>query len=39
MHWFIRHGFVQTDLSTLPQARAQLYNFQRRSAVFSKTLA
>lgn len=38
MHWFIRHGFVQTDLSTLPQARAQLYNFQRRSAVFSKTL-
>jgi amino-acid N-acetyltransferase len=38
MHWFIRHGFVQTDLSTLPQARAQLYNFQRRSAVFSKKL-
>ncbi len=38
MHWFIRHGFVQTDLSTLPEKRAQLYNFQRRSAVFSKTL-
>jgi amino-acid N-acetyltransferase len=39
MHWFIRHGFVQTDISNLPQARAQLYNFQRRSAVFSKALA
>jgi amino-acid N-acetyltransferase len=38
MHWFIRHGFVQTDISNLPQARAQLYNFQRRSAVFSKVL-
>jgi len=39
MHWFIRHGFVQTDLATLPEARAHLYNFQRRSAVFSKVLA
>lgn len=39
MHWFIRHGFVQTDISNLPQARAQLYNFQRRSAVFTKALA
>lgn len=38
MHWFIRHGFVQTDLSTLPEKRAQLYNFQRRSAVFSKAI-
>jgi amino-acid N-acetyltransferase len=38
MHWFIRHGFVQTDLSTLPEKRAQLYNFQRRSAVFSKVI-
>jgi amino-acid N-acetyltransferase len=39
MHWFIRHGFVQTDLATLPKARAHLYNFQRRSAVFCKVLA
>jgi amino-acid N-acetyltransferase len=38
MHWFIRHGFVQTDLATLPEKRAQLYNFQRRSAVFTKEI-
>jgi amino-acid N-acetyltransferase len=39
MHWFIRHGFVQADISALPNQRAQLYNFQRRSAVFTKDLA
>jgi amino-acid N-acetyltransferase len=39
MHWFIRHGFVQADVSALPSQRAQMYNFQRRSAVFTKELA
>lgn len=38
MHWFIRHGFVQTDISALPQSRAHLYNLQRKSAVFHKVL-
>jgi amino-acid N-acetyltransferase len=39
MHWFIRHGFSQADITALPNQRAQLYNFQRRSAVFTKELA
>jgi amino-acid N-acetyltransferase len=39
MHWFIRHGFAQADISALPSQRAQMYNFQRRSAVFTKELA
>lgn len=38
MHWFIRNGFIETNISSLPEARAQLYNLQRKSAVFIKTL-
>jgi amino-acid N-acetyltransferase len=39
MHWFIRHGFVQADVTALPTQKAEMYNFQRRSAVFTKELA
>lgn len=38
-HWFIERGFVEADVETLPQARQQLYNYQRRSKVFIKELA
>lgn len=39
MHWFIRQGFIKSTLEALPTERAQLYNYQRRSAVFTKELA
>jgi amino-acid N-acetyltransferase len=37
-HWFIERGFVEADISALPDARQALYNFQRRSKVFTKNL-
>lgn len=37
-HWFIERGFVETDVGTLPPARQQLYNYQRRSKVFAKQI-
>ena len=37
-HWFIERGFVETGVDSLPLAKQQLYNFQRRSKVFAKTL-
>ena len=37
-HWFLEQGFVETDLDSLPATRRALYNLQRNSRVFSKTL-
>ncbi|MDP2171938.1 MAG: amino-acid N-acetyltransferase [Rhodocyclaceae bacterium] len=37
-HWFTERGFVEAGLDALPKARRELYNFQRRSKVFVKTL-
>jgi amino-acid N-acetyltransferase len=37
-HWFIRRGFVAAALDDLPLERQQLYNWQRRSQIFVKTL-
>ncbi|MBV2234806.1 MAG: amino-acid N-acetyltransferase [Sterolibacterium sp.] len=37
-HWFIERGFVESDLSTLPETKRELYNYHRRSKVFIKTL-
>lgn len=37
-HWFIERGFVEADVSALPDARQKLYNYQRRSKVFIKRL-
>lgn len=37
-HWFIERGFRETDVDTLPQPRKSLYNWQRRSKVFTKSL-
>jgi amino-acid N-acetyltransferase len=37
-HWFIEHGFVETSLEDLPQAKQALYNFQRQSKIFVKKL-
>ena len=37
-HWFIEHGFVQSSLDDLPEAKQALYNFQRQSKIFVKKL-
>lgn len=37
-HWFVEHGFNETDVETLPKERRQLYNYQRRSKVFLKSI-
>ncbi len=36
--WFLERGFVEKPIESLPQEKQQLYNFQRRSKVFVKTL-
>ena len=37
-HWFREHGFRPASLEALPVGRKELYNYQRRSKVFIKTL-
>ncbi len=37
-HWFIEQGFVECSREDLPQAKQLLYNLQRNSKVFFKTL-
>lgn len=37
-HWFLERGFVEKTVDDLPEEKKQLYNFQRKSKVFVKTL-
>ncbi|MEK6748888.1 MAG: amino-acid N-acetyltransferase [Pseudomonadota bacterium] len=37
-HWFLERGFVEADLAVLPMQRQGLYNYQRKSKIFMKTL-
>ena len=37
-HWFVERGFIEQDIASLPMERQSLYNYQRRSKVFVKTL-
>ena len=37
-HWFIERGFAETDTAWLPESKAALYNYERRSKVFKKEL-
>ena len=37
-HWFIERGFVEQPVEKLPTEKQKLYNFQRKSKVFVKTL-
>lgn len=37
-HWFIERGFRAASLEALPGSKKALYNFQRNSKVFFKTL-
>jgi amino-acid N-acetyltransferase len=37
-HWFLERGFIEQNVEKLPAEKQKLYNFQRKSMVFSKTL-
>ncbi|WP_330114642.1 amino-acid N-acetyltransferase [Pseudomonas sp. JS3066] len=37
-HWFRERGFQPSGVEHLPAARASLYNYQRNSQIFEKTL-
>jgi amino-acid N-acetyltransferase len=37
-HWFLEKGFVETGIDDLPEQKKSLYNYQRNSRIFSKTL-
>jgi amino-acid N-acetyltransferase len=37
-HWFIERNFVEASVDELPSQKRELYNLQRRSKVFVKTL-
>ena len=37
-HWFIERDFAETGIAELPDAKRDLYNYQRRSKVLTKTL-
>jgi amino-acid N-acetyltransferase len=37
-HWFMERGFIEADISALPQERQSMYNFQRNSKIFIKEL-
>lgn len=37
-HWFLERGFLPAEIDQLPAARRDLYNWQRNSRVFYKTL-
>ncbi len=37
-HWFVERGFQQSNVDALPERKKQLYNYQRNSKVFEKTL-
>lgn len=37
-HWFVERGFKEVDIAELPAQKKSLYNYQRRSKVFTKTL-
>jgi amino-acid N-acetyltransferase len=37
-HWFVERGFKEVDIAELPEQKKSLYNYQRRSKVFAKTL-
>jgi amino-acid N-acetyltransferase len=37
-HWFQEQGFVEANTQMLPEAKQQLYNFQRNSKVFTLAL-
>jgi amino-acid N-acetyltransferase len=37
-HWFLERGFVEGNVEQLPHEKQKMYNYQRNSKVFIKTL-
>ncbi|HOY70710.1 MAG TPA: amino-acid N-acetyltransferase [Methylotenera sp.] len=37
-HWFLERGFIEKTVEDLPAEKKQMYNFQRKSKVFIKSL-
>ncbi len=37
-HWFIERGFVETEISSLPLEKQEIYNYQRNSKALVKQL-
>jgi amino-acid N-acetyltransferase len=37
-HWFLERGFIEQSIEKLPPERQKMYNMQRKSKVFIKTL-
>jgi amino-acid N-acetyltransferase len=37
-HWFLERGFAESDPARLPEKKAAMYNYERRSKVFVKEL-
>lgn len=37
-HWFLEHGFTESNVEMLPEQKKQLYNYQRNSKIFIKIL-
>ncbi len=37
-HWFRERGFIPSGVERLPAARASLYNYQRNSKIFEKSI-
>ncbi len=38
-HWFREQGFIEQSIDRLPEGKKQMYNFQRKSKVFIKTVS
>ena len=38
-HWFIEHGFQQSEISDLPVGKQNFYNYRRNAKIFIKKLA
>jgi len=37
-HWFLEQGFTEQPIEKLPKGKQEMYNFQRKSKVFSKDI-
>jgi amino-acid N-acetyltransferase len=37
-HWFLEHGFTESNVNALPERKKSLYNYQRNSKIFVKPL-
>lgn len=37
-HWFLEQGYVEQPISRLPKGKQDMYNFQRKSKVYFKSL-